>query len=145
MDKRLVTLSKLGYKRCVIPKSAEKLLTGLDLEGLQIVGCRNLKEVIHSVFVLEWNMEVRPLFCLPMLFIQLTWGCSWGFEIRKIDVERQSWSSDAQVMQEILGCWLSGYNSREAWQVPLLRWAVLCKRTFVGLYMHFVDVQLPQV
>lgn len=53
MDKRLVTLSKLGYKRCVIPKSAEKLLTGLDLEGLQIVGCRNLKEVIHSVFVLE--------------------------------------------------------------------------------------------
>lgn len=51
MDKRVVTVSKLGYKRCIIPKSAEKLLTGLDLEeGLQIVGCRNLKEVINGVF-----------------------------------------------------------------------------------------------
>ncbi|ERN15214.1 hypothetical protein AMTR_s00056p00184430 [Amborella trichopoda] len=50
IEKRVNELSKLGYKKCVIPKSAEKSLGGLDLEGLTILSCRNLKEFINKVF-----------------------------------------------------------------------------------------------
>nr|XP_029118175.1 uncharacterized protein LOC105037501 [Elaeis guineensis] len=49
MDKRVIAVAKLGYKKCIIPKAAEKLLSALDLDIL-ILGCRNLKEVINVVF-----------------------------------------------------------------------------------------------
>lgn len=49
MDKRVIAIAKLGYKKCIIPKAAEKLLSALDLDIL-ILGCRNLKEVINAVF-----------------------------------------------------------------------------------------------
>lgn len=50
MEKRVSTLAKLGYKKCVVPESAEKFLSTLDLEGIQILACRNLKEMINTVF-----------------------------------------------------------------------------------------------
>lgn len=50
MEKRVNTVAKLGYEKCIIPKSAEKSLESLDLNGMQIVGCKNLKQVIHTVF-----------------------------------------------------------------------------------------------
>lgn len=50
MDKRVNTVAKLGYKKCVIPKS-EKSLGIPAYEGLEIVACSNLKEVIDKVFL----------------------------------------------------------------------------------------------
>ncbi|EXB74602.1 DNA repair protein RadA-like protein [Morus notabilis] len=44
MDKRIHTVAKLGYKKCIIPKSAEKSLATSVYEGMTVVGCRNLKE-----------------------------------------------------------------------------------------------------
>ncbi|XP_010690138.2 uncharacterized protein LOC104903728 isoform X1 [Beta vulgaris subsp. vulgaris] len=49
IDKRVTTLAKLGYKTCIVPKLAEKALVGLRFQGLQVVGCENLKEVIDSL------------------------------------------------------------------------------------------------
>ncbi|XP_010525324.1 PREDICTED: uncharacterized protein LOC104803142 [Tarenaya hassleriana] len=50
MEKRVSTVAKLGYKKCVVPKSVEKSLEGLGLEETEIIGCKNLKEVINAVF-----------------------------------------------------------------------------------------------
>ncbi|KAL6140791.1 hypothetical protein ACLB2K_059084 [Fragaria x ananassa] len=51
MDKRVHTLAKLGYKMCIVPKSAEKSLQGTPgFENIKIIGCKNLKEVINNVF-----------------------------------------------------------------------------------------------
>ncbi|RZS02964.1 hypothetical protein BHM03_00033076, partial [Ensete ventricosum] len=49
MDKRIIAVAKLGFKRCVIPKAAERTLASLNLE-LTILGCNNLKDVINMVF-----------------------------------------------------------------------------------------------
>ncbi|KAL2927949.1 DNA repair protein RadA [Bienertia sinuspersici] len=50
IEKRVINLAKLGYKLCIVPKLAEKALAALNLEGLQVVGCNNLKVVIDEVF-----------------------------------------------------------------------------------------------
>ncbi|XP_075663974.1 uncharacterized protein LOC142633616 [Castanea sativa] len=50
MEKRVNTVAKLGYKMCIVPKSAEKSLGSHGFEGMEIIGCRNLKEVINTVF-----------------------------------------------------------------------------------------------
>lgn len=50
MEKRVNTVAKLGYRMCIVPKSAEKSLSNLDLADMKILGCQNLKEVINSVF-----------------------------------------------------------------------------------------------
>ncbi|CAI0423645.1 unnamed protein product [Linum tenue] len=50
IEKRVNTVAKLGYQMCVVPKSAEKALAGFGFEGMKIVGCKNLKEVINTVF-----------------------------------------------------------------------------------------------
>lgn len=50
MDKRVNTVAKLGYKKCVVPKSAVKSLVKLELGDIEIVGCSNLKEMINVVF-----------------------------------------------------------------------------------------------
>ncbi|CAH9076850.1 unnamed protein product [Cuscuta europaea] len=50
MEKRISTVAKLGYIKCVVPKSAVKSLTKLELGDLEIVGCANLKEMINLVF-----------------------------------------------------------------------------------------------
>nr|GFC72611.1 ATP-dependent peptidase [Tanacetum cinerariifolium] len=44
MEKRVSTVAKLGYKTCVVPKLAEKVLHGLDFGDLEVLGCNNLKE-----------------------------------------------------------------------------------------------------
>ncbi|XP_074285693.1 uncharacterized protein LOC141611139 [Silene latifolia] len=49
IEKRVTTLVKLGYKKCVVPASAGKALEAISSE-IQIVGCTNLKEVIDKVF-----------------------------------------------------------------------------------------------
>jgi hypothetical protein len=41
---------KLGFKRCVIPKSAQRRLTEPPA-GLQLLGCRNLAEAIDVALV----------------------------------------------------------------------------------------------
>ncbi|KAE9467860.1 hypothetical protein C3L33_00216, partial [Rhododendron williamsianum] len=50
MEKRLNTVAKLGYKKCIVAESAQKSLAGLSYEGMTIVRCRNLKEMINTVF-----------------------------------------------------------------------------------------------
>ncbi|KAI3970830.1 hypothetical protein MKX01_024477 [Papaver californicum] len=50
MEKRVNAVSKLGYRKCIVPKSAEKSLASLDLGGMKVLGCKNLKEVINTVF-----------------------------------------------------------------------------------------------
>lgn len=50
MEKRVNTVAKLGYKKCIVPKSAEKALRGLAVGDMVVFGCWNLKEVINTVF-----------------------------------------------------------------------------------------------
>ncbi|XP_017979390.1 PREDICTED: DNA repair protein RadA [Theobroma cacao] len=50
MDKRVSTVAKLGYKKCIVPMSAEKSLATLDCGEMEIIGCKDLKEVINNVF-----------------------------------------------------------------------------------------------
>ncbi|XP_057773243.1 uncharacterized protein LOC130992573 [Salvia miltiorrhiza] len=52
LEKRVSTVAKLGYKKCIVPKSAEKSLSEVQRgpEAMEIVGCNNLKEMINSVF-----------------------------------------------------------------------------------------------
>ncbi|QCE09015.1 uncharacterized protein LOC114184245 [Vigna unguiculata] len=50
IDKRVNTVAKLGYRMCVVPKQAEKLLETEGLEEMKVVGCKDLKEVINTVF-----------------------------------------------------------------------------------------------
>nr|CAN82495.1 hypothetical protein VITISV_033044 [Vitis vinifera] len=51
IEKRVNTVAKLGYKKCIVPKAAEKSLPTLEDMNIEIVSCRNLKEVISTVFV----------------------------------------------------------------------------------------------
>ncbi|CAJ2663795.1 unnamed protein product [Trifolium pratense] len=50
MEKRVNTVAKLGYRICVVPKAAEKVLGTEGLENIKVVGCRNLKDVINTIF-----------------------------------------------------------------------------------------------
>ncbi|KAK9231938.1 hypothetical protein WN943_022179 [Citrus x changshan-huyou] len=50
MEKRVSTVAKLGYRKCIVPKSAEKSLATLGFEQMEFIGCKNLKEVINVVF-----------------------------------------------------------------------------------------------
>ncbi|KAK7349219.1 hypothetical protein VNO77_06409 [Canavalia gladiata] len=50
MEKRVYTVAKLGYRMCIVPKAAEKALGTEGLDKMKVVGCRNLKEVINTVF-----------------------------------------------------------------------------------------------
>ncbi|PNX88433.1 DNA repair protein RadA, partial [Trifolium pratense] len=50
MEKRVNTVAKLGYRMCVVPKAAEKVLGTEGLENIKVVGCRNLKDVINTIF-----------------------------------------------------------------------------------------------
>ncbi|KAK8618813.1 hypothetical protein V6N13_132792 [Hibiscus sabdariffa] len=50
MDKRVSTVAKLGYKKCIVPESAEKSLAALDLGEMEMIGCNDLKGVINTVF-----------------------------------------------------------------------------------------------
>ncbi|XP_022868216.1 uncharacterized protein LOC111387853 [Olea europaea var. sylvestris] len=50
LEKRINPLAKLGYKKCIVPKSAEKILSEIHSDGMEIWGCKNLKEMIHTVF-----------------------------------------------------------------------------------------------
>ncbi|WCJ39694.1 DNA repair protein RadA [Euphorbia peplus] len=50
MEKRVNTVAKIGYKMCIVPKSAEKYLSNLASEEIKIIGCVNLREMIDAVF-----------------------------------------------------------------------------------------------
>ncbi|KAK7389595.1 hypothetical protein VNO78_24764 [Psophocarpus tetragonolobus] len=50
MEKRVYTVAKLGFRMCIVPKVAEKALGTDGFEKMEVVGCRNLKEVINTVF-----------------------------------------------------------------------------------------------
>ncbi|KAK6125147.1 hypothetical protein DH2020_041113 [Rehmannia glutinosa] len=50
IGKRVNTLAKLGYKKCIVPKPAEKSFPDAQLQGMEILGCVNLKEMINTVF-----------------------------------------------------------------------------------------------
>ncbi|OEL29143.1 DNA repair protein RadA [Dichanthelium oligosanthes] len=49
MDKRVMAIAKLGYKKCVVPKTSEKLLKPLNLD-IKILPCSNLKQFINAIF-----------------------------------------------------------------------------------------------
>lgn len=59
MEKRINTVAKLGFKRCVVPESAENCLGVVELGELKLIGCRNLKDVINNVFMAR--DEIRSL------------------------------------------------------------------------------------
>ncbi|KAF3785978.1 DNA repair RadA-like protein [Nymphaea thermarum] len=48
MDKRLNELIKLRFKKCVIPKVAEKSFKAIDTSGITTVTCSNLKETYSN-------------------------------------------------------------------------------------------------
>ncbi|CAN1301978.1 DNA repair protein RadA [Linum perenne] len=50
MEKRVHTVAKMGYQMCIVPTAAEKTLENFCYEGMKVVGCKNLKEVINTVF-----------------------------------------------------------------------------------------------
>ncbi|KAK8484795.1 hypothetical protein V6N13_023844 [Hibiscus sabdariffa] len=50
MDKRVSTVAKLGYKKCIVPESAVNSLAALDLGEMEMIGCNDLKGVINTVF-----------------------------------------------------------------------------------------------
>ena len=50
MEKRVYTVAKLGYRMCIVPKVAEKALGTEGFEKMEVVGCRNLKDIINTVF-----------------------------------------------------------------------------------------------
>ncbi|KAK7325144.1 hypothetical protein VNO77_29254 [Canavalia gladiata] len=50
IEKRVHTVAKLGYRKCVLPKQAEKAFEAESLGNMEVVGCKNLKEVIDAVF-----------------------------------------------------------------------------------------------
>ncbi|KAJ4718067.1 DNA repair RadA [Melia azedarach] len=56
MDKRVSTLAKLGYEKCIVPKSAVKSLAAQGFKQIEIIGCKNLKEVINTVFTTPQNL-----------------------------------------------------------------------------------------
>ncbi|KAL0554156.1 hypothetical protein IC582_008072 [Cucumis melo] len=53
MEKRINTVAKLGFKRCVVPKSAENCLGVVGLGKMKLIGCTNLKDVINNVFMVR--------------------------------------------------------------------------------------------
>ncbi|KAH1240241.1 DNA repair protein RadA [Glycine max] len=50
MEKRVYTVTKLGFRMCIVPKVAEKALGTEGFEKMEVVGCRNLKDIINTVF-----------------------------------------------------------------------------------------------
>ncbi|KAG5008678.1 hypothetical protein JHK87_017193 [Glycine soja] len=50
MEKRVYTVAKLGFRMCIVPKVAEKALGTEGFEKMEVVGCRNLKDIINTVF-----------------------------------------------------------------------------------------------
>ena len=50
LEARLKEAVKLGFKRCVIPKSAQRRLTEPP-KGLELVGCRNLAEAMKAALI----------------------------------------------------------------------------------------------
>lgn len=50
LEARLKEAMKLGFKRCVIPKTAQRRLTESP-QGLELVGCRNLAEAIDVALI----------------------------------------------------------------------------------------------
>ncbi|MCH81719.1 DNA repair protein RadA, partial [Trifolium medium] len=50
MEKRVNTVVKLGYRMCIVQKAAEKVLETEGLEKIKVIGCRNLKDVINTIF-----------------------------------------------------------------------------------------------
>ena len=67
MEKRVSTVSKLGYKKCIVSKTAEKSPLSLENMKFEIVGCRNLKEDFQVLEVRmvgrEYTLHIAKLFC----------------------------------------------------------------------------------
>ncbi|KAJ7951688.1 DNA repair protein RadA [Quillaja saponaria] len=53
MEKRVNTVAKLGYKMCIVPKAAEESFGPQGFADMKLVGCKNLKEVINTVFIAQ--------------------------------------------------------------------------------------------
>lgn len=49
MEKRMYKLARPGYKKCIVPKTAEKALQSLsssDMRKMKVVGCSNLEQIM---------------------------------------------------------------------------------------------------
>jgi len=51
MERRLLEAAKLGFKKCMVPKSAAKALKGTVGAGFITVPCADIKEVIEKLFL----------------------------------------------------------------------------------------------
>lgn len=49
LDKRIHEASKLGFRRCVIPKSGEKALRTSAIESVTLIPCTSIQDVIQRV------------------------------------------------------------------------------------------------
>ncbi|KAI5071295.1 hypothetical protein GOP47_0013546 [Adiantum capillus-veneris] len=49
LDKRISEVSKLGFKRCIIPKAAEKAVRVSLVESVKLVHCATIQEVIQKI------------------------------------------------------------------------------------------------
>jgi DNA repair protein RadA/Sms len=51
MEKRVSTVAQMGYKRCVVPESSVKSMSAAIMDDkIEILGCRNIKDLINTVF-----------------------------------------------------------------------------------------------
>ncbi len=50
LEARLKEAAKLGFKRCVVPRSAAKKASQ-SVKGIELIGCRNLKEAIDAALL----------------------------------------------------------------------------------------------
>ncbi|KAI4355571.1 hypothetical protein L6164_004330 [Bauhinia variegata] len=48
MEKRVHTVAKLGYRMCIVPAAAKKILGNEGFEKMEIIGCRNIKELVRE-------------------------------------------------------------------------------------------------
>lgn len=53
MERRIVEAAKLGFKKCVVPKSSNKALKGFTAANLVTIPCADIKEVIEKLFLTE--------------------------------------------------------------------------------------------
>ncbi|XP_024383234.1 uncharacterized protein [Physcomitrium patens] len=51
MERRLLEAAKLGFKKCVVPRSAAKTLKGLAGAAFVTIPCADIKEVIEKLFL----------------------------------------------------------------------------------------------
>ncbi|KAK6911981.1 hypothetical protein RJ641_024074, partial [Dillenia turbinata] len=74
MEKRVTAVAKLGYKKCIVPKSAEQSLLNLGFQEL-IVACKNLKEDLILLKKLAPYQRQSAFYLIKNIDLGLRNGC----------------------------------------------------------------------